>query len=56
LCGLHGAFAQVMGGVGPTPAIHSVRHCVAEHVSRQSGSYRAVAAPTPPSRGPPVLL
>ena len=56
LCGLHGAFAQVLGGVGAASPIHSPRHCVAERASYQSDSYYTAAALTPPSRGPPVLL
>jgi len=56
LCGLHGAFAQVLGGVSAASAIHSVRTCVAEHTSHQPVPYRTLESLTPPSRGPPVLL
>ena len=56
LCGLHGAFVQVLGGVGPAALIHSVRHCIVEHVAQQPRSHGTAEALSPPSRGPPVLL
>ena len=56
LCGLHGAFAQVLGGVGPTAPIHSLRHCIAQHVTQQPRSHSTAETLSPPSRGPPVLL
>jgi len=56
LCGLHGAFSQVLGGVQISPMVSLAQDCVAERVAQQPGLYRAVESLTPPSRAPPVLL
>jgi hypothetical protein len=56
LCSLHAAFSQVLGGVQSTPAQHSVQDGIAERVAQRPGLCHIVAALTPPSRGPPVLL
>jgi hypothetical protein len=57
ICALHGAFAQVLGGM-QTPASLNPEWIglVAEPVIRALGAARTAQLLTPPSHGPPVLL
>jgi hypothetical protein len=55
LCGLHGAFSQVLGGVQPTAVHHSVPQRIDKAIAHRPGACVVLELHVPHSRGPPLL-
>jgi len=55
LCGLHGAFTQVLGGVQPAEKHPPPTQVDAETIEHRSGAQVTLELHVPLSRGPPVL-
>lgn len=55
LCGLHGAFSQVVGGVQPSAAQEPLPQCAAQTIEYRPGPLVVPELHVPLSRGPPLL-
>lgn len=55
LCGLHGVFSQVLGGVEPGALHHAVPQAIAEAVAYRPAIQPVFDLLAPFSRGPPVF-
>ena len=56
LCGLHGAFTQVLGGVQPADKYPPRRQIDDETIEHRSGACVTLELHVPLCRGPPILL
>jgi hypothetical protein len=55
LCGLHGAFGQVLGGMQAAAAHQPVSERIAETIEHRPGACVFLELQVPLSRGPPVF-